>query len=70
MTSIELKSADYELVILLLAMSLSLRFRFCTSRKGRTGGGGWVVQTAWVLLSLAVEKPWLALAELFLPSLE
>jgi len=31
---------NFQLVMLLLAMSLGLRF--CTSRKGRTGGGGWV----------------------------
>jgi len=35
-----MKSADFELMMLLLAMSLGLRLG--TSRKGGTGGGGWV----------------------------
>ena len=38
----------------------AIRFedRFCASRKGGTGGGGWVGDSAWWLLQLAVEKPW------------
>jgi len=51
----------------LLAMSLGLRF--CTSRKGRTGEMGGCtqgVQTAWLLLGLIVERPWLALGGPFL----
>jgi len=39
--------------------------RFCFSRKGGIGGGGWVhrrVQTAWLSLGSALENPWLALS--------
>jgi len=40
-----MKSADFELMMLLLAMSLGLRLG--TSRKGGTGGGGWVSAQGW-----------------------
>ena len=47
------------------AMSLGLRFR--GSRKSGTGGGGTQsVQAAWLLLGLAVERPWLVLGGSFL----
>ena len=45
--------------------------RFYASRKGGTEVGGWVhsmVQTAWLLLGLAVEGPWSALGGPFLSS--
>ena len=46
-------------------MSLGLRFR--GSRKSGTGGGGTQsVQAAWLLLGLAVERPWLVLGGSFL----
>ena len=35
---------------------------FCVSRKGGTGGGGWVIRRVactWWLLDLAVKVPWL-----------
>ena len=35
--------------------------RLCASRKGGTGGGGWVpalADSAWRRLQLPVEKPW------------
>jgi len=35
--------------------------RFCFSRKGGIGKGGWVVQTAWLSLGSTLETPWLAL---------
>jgi len=54
-----LKLADFELVMLLPAMSLGLRF--CTSRKGGKGQSTWRVKTAWLLLGLAVERPCLPL---------
>ena len=44
----------------------AIRFedRFCASRKGGTGGGGWVhrlADSAWRLLQLAIERAWPAL---------
>ena len=49
----------------------AIRFedRFCASKKGGIGGGGWVhpeLPCTWQLPWLAVEKPWLALAWPFL----
>jgi len=52
--------------------AMSLGLRFCTSRnggKGEVGGCTQRVQTAWLLLALAVERPWLALGGPFLSSL-
>ena len=43
--------------------------RFCASKKGGIGGGGWVhprVPCTWQLPWLAREEPWLAVAGLFL----
>ena len=45
--------------------------RFCFSRKGEIGGGGWCTQrvhTVWLSLSSALETPWLALGEPLLSS--
>jgi len=39
---------------------LKIEDRFCSSRKGGTGGSGWV-QTAWLHLGPAAEMTWLAL---------
>ena len=39
--------------------AMSLGDRFCNSRKGGTGGGGWCtqrVQTAWLCLGSVVER--------------
>ena len=49
----------------------TIRFedKFCASKKGGIGEGGWVqprVPCTWQLPWLAVEKPWLALAWPFL----
>ena len=49
----------------------AIRFedRFCASKKGKIGGGGWVhhkLLCTWQLPWLAVEKPWSALAWPFL----
>jgi len=50
--------------------AMSLGFRFCVSRKGRTGGGGCKqhrrVQTAWLRLDSSLEVTWLALGRPFL----
>ena len=35
--------------------------RFCVSRNGGTGGGGWRVLCTWQLLGLVVKGPWLAM---------
>ena len=43
--------------------------RFCASKKGEIGGGGWVhpeMPCTWQLPWLAVEKPWSTLAWPFL----
>ena len=48
---------DFQLHCVTSAMSLGLRF--CMSKKGMTGGGGWVpwrVQTAWLCLDSLVES--------------
>jgi len=49
----------------------TIRFedRFCASKKGGIGGGGWVhprVMSTWQLPWLAREEPWLAVAGPFL----
>jgi len=40
--------------------AVSFGYRFCASRRGRTGGGGWVHlkgETAWSYLVLAMKSP-------------
>jgi len=49
--------------------AMALGLRFCVSRKGGTGGGGWVhpkVQTALPCLGSSLEATWLALGGPFL----
>jgi len=50
--------------------AMSLGLRFCASREGGTGGGGWVSalgwDITWLLLDLAVEGAGLAMGGLFL----
>ena len=58
------KHASYNVQLVMSLPAMSLCLRFCTSRKGRTGGGGRVptwAQIAWLRLGLVVENTWLAL---------
>ena len=51
---------NFHLVTSLPAMTFG--DRFCFSRKGRMGGGGWVhPKAAWPSLGSALEMPWLTL---------
>ena len=53
-------------------LAMSLRLRFCASRKGGTVEGrrvSVVAEIAWLLLGLAVESPWLALGGHYSPTL-
>ena len=59
-----IRHETFSFMMSLPAMSLGLRF--CVSRKGGTGGGGWVVQTAWLRLGSSLEATWLALGGPFL----
>jgi len=48
--------------------AISLGFRFCTSRKGMSGGGGWAHPKGANSMAISIGRAWLALDGPFLTS--
>jgi len=46
--------------VMRLTYPLEIGTRFCVSRKGETGGGGWVYPKGANSMAVSLERPWLA----------